>query len=414
MAEKINFTVKALNSVPLPARGKRAYIYDTKVSGLVCSITPNATKSFLVYRKLKGKPIRVTLGRYPDMTIEQARSIAGNTLSVIAGGQNPTELKRVKKASDITLHEVLTAYLETRSLKPRTATDYKAITKDCFKAWLNKPIASINRDMVKKRHRVIGENSPAHANYAMRILRALFNFAKAEYKRADGSDMIIGNPVAVLSETRAWFKIKRKQSYIAKDKLPEWFAAINALEETAANSKAETARDYLLFVLFTGARKEEAAQLRWDNVNLKLATFTLHDTKNSETVTLPLSDYLLALLEKRKAKTVSEFVFEGEGKRGHIIEVKRHMKKVAANIDQDFTIHDLRRTFLTIAESMDISPYTLKRLVNHKTAEKSDVTAGYIVVDIERLRDAAQKISDHILRLSGYQRENNIVKFSRK
>lgn len=48
-------------------------------------------------------------------------------------------------------------------------------------------------------------------------------------------------------------------------------------------------------------------------------------------------------------------------------------------------IHDLRRTFITIAESLDISAYALKRLLNHKM--NNDVTAGHIIIDAERLRD---------------------------
>ena len=49
-----------------------------------------------------------------------------------------------------------------------------------------------------------------------------------------------------------------------------------------------------------------------------------------------------------------------------------------------FSAHDLRRTFITIAESLDISVYALKRLLNHKMT--NDVTAGYIITDVERLR----------------------------
>jgi len=58
------------------------------------------------------------------------------------------------------------------------------------------------------------------------------------------------------------------------------------------------------------------------------------------------------------------------------------------------TLHDLRRTFITIAESLDIPGYALKRLLNHK--DPNDVTAGYIVSDVGRLRGPMQKITDFI------------------
>ena len=64
-----------------------------------------------------------------------------------------------------------------------------------------------------------------------------------------------------------------------------------------------------------------------------------------------------------------------------------------------FTVHDLRRTFITIAESLDISAYALKRLMNHKM--NGDITAGYIVTDVERLRKPMQQITDYILKCMG-------------
>jgi integrase len=61
-----------------------------------------------------------------------------------------------------------------------------------------------------------------------------------------------------------------------------------------------------------------------------------------------------------------------------------------------FTLHDLRRTFITVAESLDIPAYALKRLLNHKMS--NDVTAGYIITDVERLRIPMQRITDFMLR----------------
>ena len=68
-----------------------------------------------------------------------------------------------------------------------------------------------------------------------------------------------------------------------------------------------------------------------------------------------------------------------------------------------FTLHDLRRTFITIAESLDIPAYALKRLLNHK--DSNDVTAGYIVSDVNRLREPMQRITDFIK--SKITEENN-------
>ena len=63
------------------------------------------------------------------------------------------------------------------------------------------------------------------------------------------------------------------------------------------------------------------------------------------------------------------------------------------------TLHDLRRTFATIAEGLDLPAYALKRLLNHKMT--NDVTAGYIMRDVELLRKPMQRITDFLLKQMG-------------
>lgn len=147
--------------------------------------------------------------------------------------------------------------------------------------------------------------------------------------------------------------------------------------------------------MFTGLRREEAAQLHWNNVDLKAKTLIILDTKNNQAHTLPLSTYLLNLLKNRQLLSDSNYVFPGTGKNGYIIEPRKQLAKVIAVSGITFTIHDLRRTFITAAESLDISAYALKRLVNHKM--NNDVTAGYIVSDVERLRKPMQQITDYLV-----------------
>ena len=61
---KLNFAKAAIESLPPPAKGW-AYHYDTKTRGLAIGISHTGARSFVVYRKVLGKPERITLGRYP-------------------------------------------------------------------------------------------------------------------------------------------------------------------------------------------------------------------------------------------------------------------------------------------------------------------------------------------------------------
>jgi hypothetical protein len=61
------------------------------------------------------------------------------------------------------------------------------------------------------------------------------------------------------------------------------------------------------------------------------------------------------------------------------------------------SVHDLRRTFVTVAEAADVSPMSLKALVNH--ALGNDVTSGYVQMSVERLREPAQRVCDKLKEL---------------
>lgn len=166
-------------------------------------------------------------------------------------------------------------------------------------------------------------------------------------------------------------------------------------------------RDYFILLLFSGLRRQEAATLQWNQVDLKFKTLMIIDTKNHQNHILPLSDYLYELLADRKRNVINEYVFPGSGAGGYLVEPKRQTAKIIAETGIQFSCHDLRRTFITIAESLDIPAYALKRLLNHKM--NGDVTAGYIVTDVERLRKPMQQITDYLLKCMGIAKSTDVI-----
>ena len=80
-----------------------------------------------------------------------------------------------------------------------------------------------------------------------------------------------------------------------------------------------------------------------------------------------------------------------------MVEPKGALKEIQEKTGIRFSFHDLRRLFITTAESLDISTYAMKALVNHSL--NGDVTGGYIVSDPERLRTPMQRTEDHLIKL---------------
>ena len=401
MTNKISFTKQFLTEISPPAIKSREYFYDAKVNGLSLQVTQKGTKSFQVYRKIDGIPVRVTLGRFPDMTIDQARRMAMKKLSDMAEGINPNTEKKKQKAQEkeskdqsITLSEVFEDYLRVRkNLAANTVSGYKTLINKYLYSWLSKPLDNINRGMIAKKHEEISKHSETSANKTMRVVRALFNFANGQYEDASGQTLFPDNPVSRLSHTRAWNKEKRRQSVIERSQLKPWYEAVNSLSESGGSFDG-VVRDYLLFVLFTGLRRREAAMLKWAYVNMEDKLFIVRETKNGTDLKLPYSDFVGKIISKRLLHKNSDYVFSGGHDNAYINDPRKQILKVREQSDVYFTIHDLRRTFITIAESLDISTMALKMLVNHSLG--NDVTSGYVIMDVERLRSPVELISKSI------------------
>ena len=406
----MNITKVFVDKLPIPkqcqvGRTEQKRYYDDKLKGFGVRVTSGGTKSFFVEKLIHGKLKRITLGQYPAITTEQARKEAQKIIGQIATGRDPISEKQAAKVKGITLKQVCEDYLHARKeLKPKTRYDYERVFNIAFAKWHSKPLLSITKDQVIKYHGVLGEeHGKAYANFAMRVLRALFNFSAAKYEDAKGQTLVADNPTKGLSQMRAWYRVEKRRSYIKSHELAEWYEALAKIDNS-------TLRDYLLFILFTGLRREEAARLRWADVDLKAKAFTILDTKNHIPHVLPLSDYLFELLTERKRSIFSDCVFPGSGKSGYIVEPRKQMAKVIEATGIQFTVHDLRRTFITMAEGLDIPAYALKRLLNHQMA--NDVTAGYIITDVERLRKPMEEISEYLLKCMGLKKSANIISFA--
>lgn len=186
-------------------------------------------------------------------TPEQARAEARHLLGLMTRDINPNELKNEKRVKGITLLEVFEDYLKARkSLKPNTLNDNRKYMLTHFSDWQKKAILDITKDMVSKKCAEPGKKNEAQANLAMRFLRAIFNFAAAQYGDSRRQPLILENSVRRLLQTRAWYRVERRQTLIKPHELAPWLQAVTNLKNDHTSKHRETIRDYLFLVLFTG------------------------------------------------------------------------------------------------------------------------------------------------------------------
>jgi len=371
---------------------------DTKQLGLGVKITPKGTKTFFVEGWVNGRSRRKKIGRHPGVSIEQARKDAKGIMGDFSRGIDSVADAKAKKNSEITLEQVLVDYLTDRKkLKPRTIEDYKSVLRVGLKDWKKKLLSTITKQDISERHRLLSKTSMARANNTMRVLRALFNYAMEEYEIAPGQPLISHNPTKTLSAKKSWNNVPRRTSYITEEQLSNWFQAVLNLQPLQRSPMNDVVKDYFIFLLLSGFREKEGKLLKWENIDFNKKTFRAKDTKNGLDQLLPMSDYLEKLFLRRyKFRDDSLYVFPNQ-ENEPLKDLRAWIKQVTIESDVNFTLHDLRRTFATTAESLDISHYAIKKLINHKT-DQSDVTEGYIQMGAERLRKPMQQITDYVLK----------------
>jgi len=385
-------TKSFVDKLTLPESGQVFY-RDSELKGFAVRVTTGGSKAFVLEKRINRKLKRITLGRYPEITVEMARKEALKYLGEIATGIDPIAKRQQAQAEQMTLWQVWQDYRRVKSyLKDKTYVQYEMYLNGELKDWKDKRLVDISKDMVATRHgKLLQSHSPSYANTAMRVLSAIYKFAKDQYEDNSGLSLFPHNPVERLSQLKAWAKEPRRQTVIKPKQFEPWYKALQEMKFNTGASSHHVTADYLLFLLLTGLRKNEAATLTWENVDLDEGTIYIPDTKNKEPLTLPLSDVLIAILNYRLRFKTNDYVFSSR-KTQYLAHPDKALKHLTETSGIKFTFHDLRRTFITVAESLDISSYAIKRLVNHKNG--SDVTEGYIIANHDRLRAPMQRITD--------------------
>lgn len=381
--KKQKLTKSVIDRLPFAEKGKQVDYWDSDLKGFGIRVSATA-KTFFVMKRVKGKLSRVTIDKYGIITAIEARERAIKALAELGSGVDVNREKAKDRLRGITLEKATDLYLEERSLKEGTKTFYRTMIDVHLKAWKNKPLKAIDDDMVKSKHKHLSKSAgEVTANNVMKTLRAIYGYAATEAK-GDLPD----NPTRILSSQKAWNKVEPRKTRILDYDLPAWYDAVIRLNSPII-------RDFLLFTLFNGLRKNEALQLQWSDVDFKGRTFIIVDPKNGKDHTLPFTTYTESLLAGRYALRENAFVFPGTGKTGHLAEPRKQIEKIGLASDIKFMPHDLRRTFANVAQRT-VTYSELKRLLNH-TPEKSDVTQDYLEITTEDLREPMQRVADALM-----------------
>lgn len=431
-SNRLNFTKRVLDRLTLPREGV-AYFYDTDTKGLAISVGKTGRKSFLLYRRIQGRPERIKIGRYPDVSIEQARKTVAALNADIAQDLNPAESMRERR-SEITLADFFKVYYERHS-SVRKVSHKEDIEKferhiDTNRYGVNLAklrLSDITRAQLISHHAKMG-HIPTTANRVIALISSMYSRA-IQWGYFDGN-----HPCRGMDKYRE----KSRSRFVLPDEMPRLMLAME-------HETNELVRDFVKLALYTGARRSNVLAMQWPDVHLERKEWSIERTKNGEPQTVLLTPEAIEVLERRKKSaegSKSLFVFPGSGECGHLVEPRGAWERMLARgtalglvealaekataktfdyqlaleeaIDfpiqtierytplaekhglhlqhyemRDLHIHDLRRTLGSWLASSGTSLPIIGRVLNHKTPEATKVYARLIVAPVRNAMEEA-------------------------
>jgi len=325
---QINFTKAAIDGLALPPAGKRVLFQDTRQPGLSLRVTSAGVKTFVVLKRPKyGSLEMVTIGRYPEVTIEMARRQAMEIVGVLASGRSMAESLRERR-SEITLNELFESFLQRHAKlhKKTWRNDESNYRLYIGKVMGRKKLSQIDRrQIVALMDRMIEEGrSPVTAERAVLALgRKLFNWAR-ERSLWQRENPFAGIPGA---------KKRRRARFLLPHELPRFFKAV-ALEDN------DEIRDFILLALLTGQRRGNVQAMKWKDIDLSSGVWYIDadDFKNGEHQAVPLTSNAIDILQRRRERAPATDVWvlpasDSDKGPGHLVEPRKGWARVLARAE---------------------------------------------------------------------------------
>lgn len=411
-SEKLNFTRASLSAIIPPEKGRRYYL-DDHARSLIIDVQASGTKTFQVYRKVSGSPVRIALGQFnPDLTeskdipsgtdvlemignaakinVRIARKLAEAVNASLDKGINPAQKARHARMvalQEFTLRQAFDRYYADHLVPhgKRTADDLcndfdrylgkvmpgqkKTRGKEKVKSpgsvdWEVRKLSSISQSDIRKLMVSLKDNVGSRtANKVFVLLRSIYNKVIA-WRLYAGE-----NPCTGIEK----FKENSRERFVTGEELPRFLAAVEKIDNPDF-------KDFVLLSLYTGARRANVLAMRWQDLNFHAGILTVPSefSKNGSPLTIPITTIVRTVLEKRKAAmtVASPYVFPANSISGHMSPPNKRWKALLADAEiANLRLHDLRRSLGSWAAMQGTSLPIIGKMLGHKTSQATAVYA---------------------------------------
>ena len=393
---KVNLTAGRVADFQCSEGKTQDFLWCAKVAGLAVRATPASSANRYIFQtKVKGKTMRVTIGKVSVWSIVKAQDEARRLQVEIDNGNDPRQQVADKEAAEVARlqakenqaaaklmqdkHETLILgivwplYIEARRKRwsEWSIRDHenialaggiekirgKGLTEAApLASLLNVKLSDLTGIRIAAWLAKEAETRPTRAALAFRLLSVFINWCDSQAEYAG----LVPSGACKAQQVRDEMPSKntKEGDSLQREQLTSWFKAVRELSKPVLSA-------YLQALLLTGARRRELAALRWVDVDFQWLSMTIRDKVEGER-TIPLTPYvahLLAALPRR-----NEWVFSSPtSENGQIAEPTPAHKRALINAGlPDLTLHGLRRSFGSLAEWTETPAGVVAQIMGHK------------------------------------------------
>lgn len=346
----------------LKPQDKRYSVKDKLNKGLFIEVKESGVKSWHYRYSLAGKQERLVIGRYPDLSLKEARQIRDESASLVAKGISPKQDKA--KPKGILFKDYGERYLKEVIKKDRK-DPYNMVlclNNDIYPMMGSIPLDQVSIEDIRRTiWRKKEQGYDAAANQVRGLLKRMFDYA-----------MMLGlvpfNPVLAIP-SRHIHKAKPRDRYLSTNEIRTYYT-------TLLNSRIYRPRKLgLLLSLLTLVRKSELLRAKWEHIDFDSRIWLIPETKadsatgHSREMVVYMSDQVIEIFKELKIIAGNEpFVFVGRKSGTHISHnAFNTAQKSALSLTDipDFTVHDLRRTASTHLNEQGFHSDAIEACLNH-------------------------------------------------
>ncbi len=347
-----------LTEIAVRAAKPNTTLWDRSLNHFGLRVAPGGTKSFVV---LLGSGRRQTIGRYPAITLAQARIKAKRILAERTLGRHQT--------ASVGWQTAVQKFIDARrgSTRARTTKEYERTLKRNFSFGSTRLSDIGKQDISAKLDKL--NRTPSQKAHALVIIKMFFRWALVE-------GFVDVDPTAALKRAR---QRKRKRVLTDAELGSVWLACSLSREasEADAQSMPRAFAAIVQLLILAGQRRGETAALRASWNAGDTLTLPADITKNAREHTFPIGPLAQAILSSIAHD--GGLLFPARGRADRPFNGWSKSKVILDKLSgvTNWTLHDLRRTFRTIHARIGTPPHVAERLLNHVNAVASEVEQTY-------------------------------------